>query len=63
MKDCKHIRGQLSALIDGELPQNDESLVRRHLKDCSACDSEWQQLSQLDELLQNQLTIDHWGTR
>lgn len=58
MTDCKNIREQLSAFIDGELSGDQDADVRQHLDQCSECRNDWQQLSHLDELLENRLTID-----
>lgn len=43
----------LSAYHDGQLNQEQAFIVKRHLEECSACQRELAQLTQLSELLQN----------
>jgi Putative zinc-finger len=59
MKDCDHVRSQLSGLIDGELSPEESRAVEDHLQSCLACRQEWETLSEIDSRLAGALTIQN----
>lgn len=49
--NCKSAQALLSAYVDRELSGNEMSRVRKHLCECSCCDTEALELIQLKEIL------------
>jgi len=48
---CWHVRRQLSAFHDGELPVGDQIAVQSHLRECPACAAEARELHDLGNCL------------
>jgi len=51
--DCRVVREQLSAWLDGELPEAPGAALRTHLQGCEACRREWRRLAALNAALGN----------
>jgi hypothetical protein len=51
--DCRAIREELDAFVDGELPGADRLRVLHHLERCSACAEEVQSMDSLGDLLRH----------
>lgn len=49
----RHVVGELSCYLDGELSEKEKSVVETHLKDCSACSGELARLKILSETLKS----------
>src|ERR1051325_4978429 len=49
--DCKHVSVSLSKALYGELNRLQEWQVRRHLRHCTDCATEWRSLQQLHAML------------
>ena len=49
--DCHEVKNSLSALLDSDLPQEDESQIRYHLESCGACKKEMETLQATWNLL------------
>ncbi len=49
---CDEMRSELTALLDGELPQQKEEEVSGHLRECSSCMREKRALEQTWDLLE-----------
>lgn len=47
---CTWVRERLTAWLDGELPPNDEAILRQHVQNCPDCDHLYQELMALAEL-------------
>ncbi len=53
---CEHVRDQLQAFHDGELPLDDQVLIQGHLRDCVTCAIEAGDLEDLGERLRAMTT-------
>ncbi|TWU04532.1 anti-sigma factor family protein [Stieleria varia] len=57
MTACDEIRSLLSAMIDNELTAEQMTRASDHLRQCSACQREWQSLKSLDAQLRERLVL------
>ena len=51
--ECQALQAQLSAWLDGELPEAAGAVLNAHLASCEACRREWRRLQALDAALGN----------
>ena len=51
--DCEKIKAQLSAYIDGEMPEKDATAIREHIANCSDCEQAEQELRKTSRLLRS----------
>ena len=51
--NCMDVREMLSLYMDNELNEEETIIVANHLKNCEACQSEYNELKQLHDMLQN----------
>ena len=57
MKSCEHVRTQLSAYLDGELPETGMQVIAQHLQQCAPCSEELDGLKQFDLHLKSTLRV------
>ena len=50
-RGCRHVRRQLSAFHDGELPVGEQIAVQAHLRECPACAAEAREIDDLGSCL------------
>jgi hypothetical protein len=63
MNDCERILPLLSALMDGELAEDESRDTLSHLQSCDACRNEWQTLQELDAKLKQSLVVFDWESK
>lgn len=55
MSDCTRIQSMLSDYIEDNLNTESSSMVKNHINECNACQSEWQNLRDVISTLQDQI--------
>lgn len=55
MPECREIKDRLGRYLDGELPPVERRLVENHLRKCSRCSSELQELRAIAGLFQESM--------
>ena len=49
--NCDEVGAKLSALLDGELPLEEEKNILRHVKVCKRCNAEYRDLKNLENIM------------
>ncbi len=55
---CKQARVTISVLVDQQLEENEEYRIMEHIKQCPACQAEWQEFKELRESCVSVLDLD-----
>ena len=63
MIHCDNVQPHLSALLDGELGEEESGKLLGHINQCSACMREWERLRVLDDQLRSTLHLHNVDSR
>ena len=53
MTACERYEQQISALLDGELPEEEQTALRAHLQTCASCAATYRMFSDLSAVMQD----------